>query len=129
MALIGGLIAVIVVLLIVVVFFVTRSPDPVKEGGTSPANTTTNGGLSTVTPVKTSLPTSAPAPTRPMVTNTKYRLLLKDGKEPYCVTSKLKKAYPVRTNEEGIRVCVGTPEGPIPVDSLKPYQVSEMQWE
>jgi hypothetical protein len=73
--------------------------------------------------------TAGPPSTRQPAPNGKYRLLLKDGKYPFCVTSKLKQAYPVRTNDEGVKVCSGTPEGPIPVDGLKAYQPSQFQWE
>jgi succinate dehydrogenase/fumarate reductase-like Fe-S protein len=53
---------------------------------------------------------------------------LKDSKYPFCVTSALKHAYPVRTDDDGVKVCNGTPEGPIPIDSLKKYDPSEPQW-
>jgi serine/threonine protein kinase len=77
----------------------------------------------------TSTPSStSPSSTRRPVQNGKYRLLLKDGKYPFCVTSELKHAYPVRTNDEGVKVCNGTPEGPIPIDDLKAYQPSESRW-
>ncbi|WP_437939825.1 serine/threonine protein kinase [Sorangium sp. So ce341] len=74
-------------------------------------------------------PTAAPLPARRPAPNGKYRLLIKDGKYPFCVTSKLKYAYPVRTNDEGVKVCSGTPDGPIPIDDLKAYHPSEFQWE
>jgi len=64
----------------------------------------------------------------PPVPNSKYRLLLKDGKYPFCVTSALKYAYPVHTDDNGMKVCSGTPDGPIPIDGLKKYDPSEFQW-
>ncbi|WP_437735350.1 serine/threonine protein kinase [Sorangium sp. So ce1335] len=80
---------------------------------------------SPMTPSSTAAPSSTlrPAP------NGKYRLLIKDGKYPFCVTSKLKQAYPVRTNDEGVQVCTGTPDGPVPIDGLKAYHPSEFRWE
>ncbi|WP_437319040.1 serine/threonine protein kinase [Sorangium sp. So ce385] len=91
----------------------------------TPSSTASTPSSATSTPPSTAGPSSArrPAP------NSKYRLLIKDGKYPFCVTSKLKYAYPVRTNDEGVKVCSGTPDGPIPIDGLKAYHPSELQWE
>ncbi|WP_437964477.1 serine/threonine-protein kinase [Sorangium sp. So ce260] len=85
--------------------------------------------MATSSATSTPSSTAGPSPTPRPVPNGKYRLLIKDGKYPFCVTSKLKKAYPVRTNDEGVKVCSGTPEGPIPIDDLKAYHPSEFQWE
>ncbi|KYF77978.1 hypothetical protein BE17_45295 [Sorangium cellulosum] len=95
-----------------------------KASGSSPAAATSS---SASTPPSTSA--AGPSPTRRPVPNGKYRLLIKDGKYPFCVTSKLKKAYPVRTSDDGVKVCSGTPEGPVPIDDLKAYRPSEFQWE
>ncbi|WP_437652581.1 serine/threonine protein kinase [Sorangium sp. So ce1182] len=99
-----------------------------KASGSSRAMATPS---STSTPSSTAGPSSTAKPpsARRPVPDGKYRLLMKDGKYPFCVTSKLKKAYPVRTNDEGVKVCNGTPEGPIPIDELKAYHPSEFQWE
>lgn len=125
--------ALVVLLGAIVVFLVARSPEPaqtpqsnvgsdiVPDDKSNPTSTSTSKSLGAGT-TKTSSPSRA-------VSNTKYRLLLKDGKYPFCVTSKLKNAYPVRKNEEGIQMCMGTPDGSIPVDGLKPYNPSEFQWE
>ncbi|WP_437836977.1 serine/threonine protein kinase [Sorangium sp. So ce1153] len=101
-----------------------------KAGGSS-RTMATSSSASTPSSTNTSTPpsTAGPASTRGPVPNGKYRLLMKDGKYPFCVTSKLKKAYPVRTNDDGVKVCNGTPEGPIPIDELKAYHPSEFQWE
>ncbi|WP_437336916.1 serine/threonine protein kinase [Sorangium sp. So ce394] len=98
------------------------------SSSTSTPSSSTSTPSSTAGPSPTS-PTAAPLPTRRPAPNGKYRLLMKDGKYPFCVTSKLKYAYPVRTNDEGVKVCSGTPDGPIPIDGLKAYHPSELQWE
>ncbi|WP_437957546.1 protein kinase [Sorangium sp. So ce119] len=97
---------------------------------TSSSTSAPSPGTSAPSP-STSAPSSTaePSSTRRPVPDGKYRLLIKDGKYPFCVTSKLKKAYPVRTDDEGVKVCSGTPEGPIPIDGLKAYHPSEFQWE
>ncbi|WP_437287524.1 serine/threonine protein kinase [Sorangium sp. So ce406] len=103
-----------------------RSRTMATSSSTStPSSSTSTPSSSTSTPSSTAEPSS----TRRSVPDGKYRLLLKDGKYPFCVTSKLKKAYPVRTDDEGVKVCGGTPEGPIPIDGLKAYHPSEFQWE
>jgi hypothetical protein len=94
-----------------------------KSSDTSTPSST--GGLTAARTVPT---TTTRSSTIPPVPNGKYRLLLKDGKYPFCVTSALKRAYPVRTDDDGVKVCNGTPEGPIPIDSLKKYDPSEFQW-
>ncbi|WP_437808068.1 serine/threonine protein kinase [Sorangium sp. So ce1078] len=127
----------VVAVCLAAVFFVVRSPDSAEDTRESAGDDTSqedkaDGGPRTVaTSSNTSTPssTAAPSSTRRPVPNGKYRLLIKDGKYPFCVTSKLKKAYPVRTNDEGVKVCSGTPEGPIPIDDLKAYHPSEFQWE
>lgn len=123
MVVIGGVVAVVG---IIAVFFATRASDATKEPGASTGDVAAS---STSRTGATTTKTNAPSPARPMVSPTKYRLLLKDGKYPFCVTSKLKQAYPVRTNDEGVKVCVGTPDGPVPADGLKPYTPSEFSWE
>ncbi|WP_437893342.1 serine/threonine protein kinase [Sorangium sp. So ce124] len=122
------------------VFFVVRSRDS-AEGTRESADDETaqedktsgsSGTMATSSPTSTpSTPSSTAAPpsTRRPAPNGKYRLLVKDGKYPFCVTSKLKHAYPVRTNDEGVKVCSGTPDGPIPIEGLKAYHPSELQWE
>jgi len=92
------------------------------------SNTSTSSSTAGPTAARTAPTTTTPSSTSPPVPNGKYRLLLKDGKYPFCVTSALKQAYPVRTDDDGVQVCNGTPEGPIPVDSLKKYDPSEFQW-
>lgn len=124
-AVIGSL----VVVVCLVAFFAFRSPDSAKD---TTREDQASGRSGTLAPSSnTSRPSSivGPSSTRLPASNSKYRLLLKDGKYPFCVTSKLKKAYPVRTNDEGVKVCSDTPEGPIPVEGLKPYSPSESQWE
>lgn len=116
-AVIGSL----VVVACLAVFFVVRSQDSAKDTRASAGEETSRADKASST--------AGPSSTRRPATNTKYRLLLKDGKYPFCVTSKLKNAYPVRTNDEGVKVCSGTPEGYMPIDSLKPYNPSEFQWE
>jgi len=121
----------------IIAFLVLRSPDSPQDPRPSAGDATvredspSGGSRPAVNTTKTTSPTStakAPA-TLPTSTTNKYRLLLKDGKYPFCVTSKLKQAYPVRTNDEGLKMCVGTPDGSIPSDSLKPYNPSEFQWD
>ncbi len=119
--------AAIVAVCLVVVFFVVRSQDSNSDDGTSQADKAAASSRTMATAPTTA--TTTAAATRRPVTNTKYRFLLKDGKYPFCVTSKLRNAYPVRTNAEGIQVCVGTPDGAIPVEGLKPYTPAEVQWE
>lgn len=122
------------------VFFVVRSRGSVEGTRESADDETsqedkTNGSSGTMATASTastpSTPSSTAAPpsTRRPAPNGKYRLLVKDGKYPFCVTSKLKHAYPVRTNDEGVKVCSGTPDGPIPIEGLKAYHPSELQWE
>ena len=132
-----GVIAAGVVVCLVIAFFVFRSPDSATDSRASTEATTSRDDKSSGSPGSTAnslnggAPTSTarPAPARPPVASSKYRLLIKDGKYPFCVTSKLRNAYPVRANEEGVKVCVGTPDGAIPIDGLKPYQPAEFQWE
>lgn len=122
------------------VFFVVRSRGSAEGTRESADDETsqedkTNGSSGTMATASTastpSTPSSTAAPpsTRRPAPNGKYRLLVKDGKYPFCVTSKLKHAYPVRTNDEGVKVCSGTPDGPIPIEGLKAYHPSELQWE
>jgi len=129
-AMIGSFVVVSLVVVLVGVF-ILRSQDSANDNRESAGVETSredkpSGSSRTVA---TSSKTSPPSSTRLPASNSKYRLLLKDGKYPFCVTSKLKQAYPVRTNDEGVKVCTDTPEGPIPTESLKPYQPSEFQWE
>ncbi|WP_437670743.1 serine/threonine protein kinase [Sorangium sp. So ce131] len=129
---------------LVAVFFVVRSQGSAgdtrvstddgtsQEAKASDSSRAMATSSSTSTPSSTAGPsstTAGPSSTRRPVPNGKYRLLMKDGRYPFCVTSKLKHAYPVRTNDEGVKVCSGTPEGPIPIDDLKAYHPSEFQWE
>jgi serine/threonine protein kinase len=127
-AVIGSL---VVAVCLVIVFFVVRSQGSAEDARESADDGTSQeakaSGSSRTT--ATSSTTSTPSSTRRPASNSKYRLLLKDGKYPFCVTSKLKQAYPVRTNDEGVKVCSGTPDGPIPIDGLKAYHPSEIQWE
>lgn len=122
------------------VFFVVRSRGSVErtresaDDETSQEDKTSGSSGTMATASTTSTPstpssTAAPPSTRRPAPNGKYRLLVKDGKYPFCVTSKLKHAYPVRTNDEGVKVCSGTPDGPIPIEGLKAYHPSELQWE
>lgn len=122
------------------VFFVARSRGSVEgtresaDDETSQEDKTSGSSGTMATASTTSTPstpssTAAPPSTRRPAPNGKYRLLVKDGKYPFCVTSKLKHAYPVRTNDEGVKVCSGTPDGPIPIEGLKAYHPSELQWE
>ncbi|WP_437791022.1 serine/threonine protein kinase [Sorangium sp. So ce693] len=125
------------------VFFVVRSrgsdegtresadDETSQEDKASGSSGTMATSSTTSTPSTPSTPSSTAAPpsTRRPAPNSKYRLLVKDGKYPFCVTSKLKHAYPVRTNDEGVKVCSGTPDGPIPIEGLKAYHPSELQWE
>ena len=128
---------IVVVVCLAIVFFVVRSQDSTKDtresadDETSREDKASDGSRTTAASSKTGTPSSiaGPASTRQTASNGKYRLLLKDGKYPFCVTSKLKNAYPVRTNDEGIKVCSGTPDGPIPVEGLKAYNPSQFQWE
>jgi serine/threonine protein kinase len=126
--------SVVVAVCLAAVFFVVRSQDSAEdpresaddaqEDKASGSSRTTAKSSNTSTPSSTAGPSS----TRRPAPNSKYRFLLKDGKYPFCVTSKLKNAYPVRTDDEGVKVC-STPEGPIPIDGLKTYHPSEFQWE
>ncbi|WP_437902508.1 serine/threonine-protein kinase [Sorangium sp. So ce327] len=125
------------------VFLVVRSRDSAddtrenandetsQEDNESGSSRTMAASSTTSTPSPPSPPSSTAGPpsTRRPASDGKYRLLVKDGKYPFCVTSKLKHAYPVRTNDEGIKVCSGTPDGPIPIDGLKAYHPSELQWQ
>jgi hypothetical protein len=121
------------------VFFVVRSQAPAEDtrgsadDETSQEDKASGSSRTMATSSTTSTPstpssTAGPPSTRRPAPNGKYRLLVKDGKYPFCVTSKLKHAYPVRTNDEGVKVCSGTPDGPIPIDGLKAYHPSELQW-
>ncbi|WP_437979923.1 serine/threonine protein kinase [Sorangium sp. So ce117] len=125
------------------VFFVVRSRDSADDTRESADDETSQEGKASGNPrtMATSSTTSTPSPpsppsstagppsTRRPASDGKYRLLIKDGKYPFCVTSKLKHAYPVRTNDEGVKVCSGTPDGPIPIEGLKAYHPSELQWQ
>ncbi|WP_437973012.1 serine/threonine-protein kinase [Sorangium sp. So ce295] len=125
------------------VFLVVRSRDSAddtrenandetsQEDNESGSSRTMAASSTTSTPSPPSPPSSTAGPpsTRRPASDGKYRLLVKDGKYPFCVTSKLKHAYPVRTNDEGVKVCSGTPDGPIPIDGLKAYHPSELQWQ
>lgn len=143
-AVIGSL---VVAVGLAVIFFVVRSQDSAEDARNSADAETSQKdkesdrsgtiakSFSTSTPsstgrtaARTAPTTTTPSSTSPPVPNGKYRLLLKDGKYPFCVTSALKHAYPVRTDDDGVKVCNGTPEGPIPIDSLKKYDPSEPQW-
>ncbi len=136
-AVIGSLVVVVCLVIIFFVVFIVRSPDSANDDRESAGDVTSReakaaGSSRTMaTSSKTSTPSSTAglSSTRLPASNGKYRLLLKDGKYPFCVTSKLKQAYPVRTNDEGVKVCSGTPEGPISIEGLKAYQPSEFQWE
>lgn len=108
----------------------TSQKDKASDGSRTIAkssNTSTPSSTAGLTAARTA-PTTTPSSTSPPVPNGKYRLLLKDGKYPFCVTSALRHAYPVRTDDDGVKVCNGTPEGPIPIDNLKKYDPSEFQW-
>lgn len=125
----------VVAVCLAAVFFVVRSQDSAEDARESADDETSQEGKASgssrtmATSSNTSAPSSAsPSSTLRPVQNGKYRLLLKDGKYPFCVTSELKQAYPVRTNDEGVKVCNGTPDGPIPIDSLKAYHPSEFRW-
>jgi hypothetical protein len=125
--------SVLVAVGLAVVFFVVRSQNSAGDARESADDETSQedkaSGSSQAIATSPSASTKAPSSTRQPVQNGKYRLLIKDGKYPFCVTSALKKAYPVRTDNEGVKVCNGTPEGPIPIDSLKAYSPSEFQWQ
>ena len=127
-AVIGSL---VVVACLAAVFFFVRSQGSAEDARESADDETSQeakaSGSSRTNAASST--TSTPSSTRRPAPNSRYRLLLKDGKYPFCVTSKLKQAYPVRTNDEGVKVCSGTPEGPIPIDGLKAYHPSEVQWE
>jgi serine/threonine protein kinase len=124
------------------IFFVVRSQNSTEDAETSrtdkandgnrssakPSNTRTPSSTAGPTAARTDPTTTTPSSTSLPVPNGKYRLLLKDGKYPFCVTSALKHAYPVRTRDDGVQVCNGTPEGPIPIESFKKYDPSEFQW-
>ncbi len=127
-AMIAGIGAALILVVIVVVYFVAGSSGSAKEVASAASSASGVSRGPDASP-KIGAPSPTAASTRPLVSNTKYRFLMKDGKYPFCVTSKLKNAYPVRTNDEGVKVCIGTPDGPIPVEGLKPYQPSEFQWE
>ncbi|MBK9266336.1 MAG: serine/threonine protein kinase [Polyangiaceae bacterium] len=125
------------VVCLAIVFFVFRSQDSANDTRASADDATpredkasgSSRAMATSSNTRTPSSTTGLSSTRRAAPTSKYRLLLKDGKYPFCVTSKLKNAYPVRTDEEGVKVCNGTPEGPIPIDGLEPYQPSEFQWE
>ena len=115
----------VVAVCLAVVFFVVRSQDSAEDAQKSADDETSQEDKTSGSAPSS---TAGPPSTRRPAPNSKYRLLLKDGKHPFCVTSKLKYAYPVRTNDEGVKVCSGTPDGPIPIDGLKAYDPSESQW-
>ena len=120
----------VVAVCLAVVLFVVRSGDSAESADDETARDDKASGSSrTMATSSNTASTAGPSSARQPAPNGKYRLLLKDGKYPFCVTSKLKQAYPVRTNDEGVKVCTGTPEGPIPADGLKAYHPSEFQWE
>jgi serine/threonine protein kinase len=133
---IAGIGSFLVAVCIAVVFFAVRSQGSAEDARESADDEKSredkpSGSSRTVaTSSRTSKPSGAagPSSTRRPGSINKYRLLLKDGKYPFCVTSELKHAYPVRTDDEGVKVCNGTPEGPIPIDDLKAYQPSEFKW-
>jgi serine/threonine protein kinase len=114
------------------VVFVVRSQNSAEDARGSADDETSQedkaSGSSRTSATSSNTSTTTPSSTRRPVQNGKYRLLLKDGKYPFCVTSELKQAYPVRTDDEGVKMCNGTPEGPIPIDSLKAYHPSEFRW-
>jgi hypothetical protein len=117
------------------IFFVVRSPSSTEDAEASRTDKANDGSRSSAKPPKAGTPSATAGPTTARtdptslpVANGKYRLLLKDGKYPFCVTSALKHAYPVRAGDDGVQVCTGTPEGPIPVEGLKKYDPSEFQW-
>ncbi|WP_437989520.1 serine/threonine protein kinase [Sorangium sp. So ce145] len=99
-----------------------------KASRSSPTMATSSNTSTPPTPSSPSSTAGPPSTPRP-APNGKYRLLIKDGKYPFCVTSKLRHAYPVRTDDEGVKVCSGTPDGPIPIDGLKAYHPRELQWQ
>jgi eukaryotic-like serine/threonine-protein kinase len=113
-------------------FFVVRSKNSAEDARGSADDETSQkdeaSGSSRTSATSSTTSKTTPSSTNRPVQNGKYRLLLKDGKYQFCVTSALKQAYPVRTDDEGVKVCNGTPEGPIPIDSLKAYHPSEFQW-
>ena len=111
------------------VFFVVRSQDSSEDARESADDETPQEARASGSSRTLATSTGGASSTRQPAPNSKYRFLLKDGKYPFCVTSKLKHAYPVRTNDEGVKVCSGTPDGPIPIDGLKAYHPSEVQWE
>lgn len=121
----------------IIAFFVFRSSDSPPDPRANASDSTigeqspSGGSRPGINTSKTTSPTpTAKTPaTLPTSTTNKYRLLMKDGKYPFCVTSKLKQAYPVRANDEGVKMCVGTPDGSIPSDILKPYNPGEFQWD
>jgi hypothetical protein len=121
--------SVVVVVCLAVVFFVVRSQGSAEDARESAADETSQDVKASGSSRTIATSTAGPSSTRRPAANSKYRLLLKDGRYPFCVTSKLKQAYPVRTDDEGVKVCSGTPDGPIPVDGLKAYHPSESQWE
>jgi len=121
--------SVVVVVCLAVVFFVVRSQGSAEDTRESAADETSQEVKASGSSRTIATSTAGPSSTRRPAANSKYRLLLKDGRYPFCVTSKLKQAYPVRTDDEGVKVCSGTPDGPIPVDGLKAYHPSESQWE
>ncbi|WP_437580628.1 serine/threonine protein kinase [Sorangium sp. So ce887] len=127
----------VVAVCLAAVFFVVRSRGSAEDARESADDETSQEDkasgssrtMATSSNTSTPSPTAGPSSTPRPALNGKYRLLIKDGKYPFCVTSKLKHAYPVRTNDEGVKACSGTPEGPIPIDGLKAYHPSEFQWE
>jgi eukaryotic-like serine/threonine-protein kinase len=125
----------VVAVCLAAVFFVVRSKNSAEGAGESADDETSQeakasgSSRTTATTSNTSTTSStSSSSTRQPVQNGKYRLLLKDGKYQFCVTSELKQAYPVRADDEGVKVCNGTPEGPIPIDGLKAYHPSEFRW-
>jgi eukaryotic-like serine/threonine-protein kinase len=92
------------------------------------SSTSTPSSTAGPTAARTAPTTTTPSSTSAPVPNSKYRIVIQNGKYPFCVTSALKQAYPVRTDDNGVQVCKGAPEGPVPADSLKKYDPSEPQW-
>jgi eukaryotic-like serine/threonine-protein kinase len=120
--------SVVVAVVLAVIFFVVRSKDSAEEARESANDETSQEDKASGSPRPTATPSSTSAAAPRPGQNGKYRLLLKDGKYQFCVTSELKQAYPVRADDEGVKVCSGTPEGPIPIDGMKAYHPSEFRW-
>jgi serine/threonine protein kinase len=130
--LLAGVGSVVVAVVLAAIFFVVRSKNSAEDARESADDETSQedkaSGSSRTTATSSSASPKASSSTPRPAQDGKYRLLLKDGKYQFCVTSELKQAYPVRTNDEGVKVCSGTPEGPIPIDGMKAYHPSEFRW-